>query len=76
MISGGQIGHRTGDAAGRRRHVRGRASGGFSYQRRDPEIQDFHAAVGRHYQIAALEIAMDHAALVRMRQRVGSDLVS
>lgn len=67
---GRQISQRAGDAARRRGHSRRRIGSRFSHQGCDPEIQYLHPPVGGHHQIAALEIAVDDSALVRVRERV------
>ena len=70
-----------------RRHVRQRAHDGpdlrqralglrdgqFSRRHtlRQPEVQHLHAPVRRHDHVGAFQIAVHHAALVRMRQRSG-----
>jgi hypothetical protein len=52
------------------RHRRGVGQFFAGQPLREAEVQDLDLAVGRHHHVGALEIAMDHAAAVRVRQRV------
>jgi len=61
-------------------HVRGcaehrsrtRQSRGFgTFDLRDPEVDDFHAAVRFDQDVLRLQVAMDHTGLVRRCERIG-----
>ena len=51
-------------------HARGRLHVRVA-QPRDAEVHDLHAAVGEHHDVAGLHVAVDDAALVGRRERLG-----
>ena len=57
---------------GQRLHPRERRRDvGFDRPLRQPEVQHLHATVWRDHHVVALEVAVDHAAVVSVRQGIG-----
>ena len=64
-LTGGLLGRHV---FGRAEDVAGAGQPRIAEQPRDAEVRELHAAVGRQQQIARLDVAMDHAAVVGVAQ--------